>query len=144
MRSVKRSALLPYKARDMFLLVDDVEAYPEFLPWCNSAREISRSPEHLEATLELQKGSLSKTFTTRNRRREFESIDLELVDGPFNHLQGGWKFEDLGDAGCKVSLELDFEFKSRSADLMFGAFFEQVCNALIDAFATRAAVVHGK
>jgi ribosome-associated toxin RatA of RatAB toxin-antitoxin module len=143
MRKVRRSALLPYRAQDMFVLVDDVEAYPDFLPWCNSARVVNRSDEQLEATLELQKGALSKTFTTRNQRHEFESIDLALVEGPFRHLSGGWRFKDLGDDGCKVSLELDFEFRSRAADLMFGAFFEQVCNALIDAFSKRAAVVYG-
>ncbi len=143
MRKVRRSALLPYRARDMFVLVDDVEAYPEFLPWCNSSRVIRSSDEYLEATLELQKGSMSKTFTTRNKRREFESIDLNLVDGPFRHLSGGWRFKDLGESGCKVSLELDFEFRSRAADLIFGSFFEETCNALIDAFSKRAAVVYG-
>jgi ribosome-associated toxin RatA of RatAB toxin-antitoxin module len=140
---VRRSALLPYRAQDMFVLVDDVEAYPEFLPWCNAARVVNRSDDQLEATLELQKGALSKTFTTRNQRREFEAIDLALVEGPFRHLSGGWRFKDLGSDGCKVSLELDFEFKSRAADLMFGTFFEHVCNALIDAFSKRAAVVYG-
>ena len=144
MRTVKRSALLPYPARDMFVLVDDVETYPEFLPWCNSSEVISRSDEHVEAMLELQKGTLKKTFTTRNRRREFDSIELQLVEGPFSHLSGGWRFDDLGEAGCKVSLELEFAFRSHSADLMFGAFFEQVCNTLIDAFSKRAAVVYGK
>lgn len=127
----------------MYTLVNDVEAYPEFLPWCNAARVINRSADQLEATLELQKGAFSKTFTTRNQRREFESIDLALVEGPFRHLSGGWRFKNLGSEGCKVTLELDFEFKSRAADLMFGTFFEQVCNALIDAFSRRAAVVYG-
>ncbi len=143
MRKVERSALLPYTARDMFMLVDDVEAYPEFLPWCKSAEVVSRSRTRVEATLELQKGTFSKTFTTRNARREYESIDLNLVAGPFRHFQGGWRFKDLGPDGCRVSLELEFEFKSRAADLMFGAFFEEVCTALIDAFSTRAAQVYG-
>lgn len=143
MRKVERSALLPYKVRDMFTLVDDVESYPEFLPWCNSAEVISQSGEYMEATLELRKGAFSKKFTTRNKRREFESIDLNLVEGPFRHFSGGWRFKDLGDEGCKVSLELDFEFRSRTADLMFGAFFEEVCNALIGAFSKRAAQVYG-
>ena len=123
MRKVERSALVPYAAREMFVLVDDVEAYPEFLPWCNSAVVDSRSDDIVEATLELQKGSVSKTFTTRNVNREFESIDLTLVRGPFKHLSGGWRFKDLGDDGSKVTLELQFEFKSRVMDLMFGSFF---------------------
>ena len=143
MRKVSRSALVPYQAREMFVLVDDVAAYPEFLPWCNAAEVHSRSDDTVEATLELQKGAVSKTFTTRNKRREFKSIDLELVDGPFKHLCGGWRFNDLGDDGSKVSLDLEFEFESRLADMMFGSFFEETCNSLVDAFSKRAAVVYG-
>lgn len=143
MRSVKRSAIVPYKAQQMFGLVDDVAAYPEFLPWCHSAEVHSRSDEVVEATLELQKGAISKKFTTRNSRREFEAIDLALVGGPFKHLRGGWRFNDLGDAGSKVSLDLEFEFESRLTDMMFGTFFEEICNSLVDAFSRRAAGVFG-
>ena len=143
MRSVNRSALVPYKARDMFVLVDDVAAYPDFLPWCSSAEVHSRSDDVVEATLELKKGAVSKTFTTRNLRREFEAIDLALVGGPFKHLRGGWRFKDLGDDGSKVSLDLEFEFESRLTDMVFGPFFEETCNSLIDAFSKRAAVVYG-
>lgn len=143
MRSVKRSALVPYTAQQMFGLVDDVATYPEFLPWCHSAEVHSRSDEVVEATLELQKGAISKKFTTRNSRRKFEAIDLALVGGPFKHLRGGWRFKDLGDAGSKVSLDLEFEFESRLTDMIFGTFFEEICNSLVDAFSRRAAVVFG-
>ena len=143
MRSVKRTALVPYKAQQMFGLVDDVAAYPEFLPWCHSAEVHNRSDDVVEATLELQKGAISKKFTTRNSRREFEAIDLALVGGPFKHLRGGWRFNDLGDAGSKVSLDLEFEFESKLTDMMFGTFFEEICNSLVDAFSNRAAVVFG-
>ena len=143
MRIVNRSSLVPYKAREMFALVDDVAAYPEFLPWCKSAEVHGQSDDVVEATLELQKGAISKTFTTRNSRREFEAIDLALVGGPFKHLRGGWRFKDLGDDGSKVTLELEFEFESRLTDMMFGPFFDEICNSLIDAFSKRAAVVFG-
>ena len=143
MRKVDRSALVPYKAQEMFNLVDDVAAYPSFLPWCKSAEVHSRSEDIVEATLELQKGAVSKTFTTRNSRRKFASIDLSLVGGPFKHLGGGWHFKDLGDDGCRVSLQLEFEFESRLVDLMFGSFFEETCNSLVDAFSNRAASVYG-
>jgi ribosome-associated toxin RatA of RatAB toxin-antitoxin module len=102
-----------------------------------------QSDDVVDATLELQKGAISKTFTTRNSRREFESIDLALVGGPFKHLRGGWRFKDLGDDGSKVTLELEFEFESRLTDMMFGPFFEDICNSLVDAFSKRAAVVFG-
>ena len=97
----------------MFVIVDDVEAYPEFLTWCKSSFVHERTDEVVQATLELQKGGVSNKFTTRNERKEFESIDISLVGGPFRHLKGGWSFTDLGDKGCKVALNLDFEFENR-------------------------------
>jgi ribosome-associated toxin RatA of RatAB toxin-antitoxin module len=127
----------------MFVLVDDVEAYPEFLPWCNQAEIHNRTDESVEATLELHKGAVSNKFTTRNSRTEFAAIGLELIGGPFRHLEGGWQFKELGDDGCKVSLELEFEFESRLVDLMFGSFFEDICNSLVDAFTKRAETVFG-
>lgn len=143
MRNVKRSALVPHSAQQMFELVDDIEAYPEFLPWCNDATVQSRTADTVLATLELHKGTVSKHFTTKNTRREFESIDLTLVDGPFRHLDGGWRFRDIADNGCEVSLELDFEFDSRLIDLMFGGFFEDTLKALVEAFTRRASTVYG-
>ena len=125
------------------MLVDDVDAYPEFLPWCNDAEVHKRTPEVVEATLELHKGSLSNHFTTRNTRREFESIEIELIGGPFRHLQGGWRFTEIGEQGCKVVLELEFEFESMIVDMMFGSFFEETCNSLVDAFTKRAQSVFG-
>jgi len=127
----------------MFVLVDDVEAYPQFLPWCNDAEIHSRTDETVEATLELHKGAVSNHFTTRNTRHEFSAIDIELIGGPFRHLQGGWRFTDLGDDGSKVILELDFEFDSMMIDMMFGAFFEDTCNSMADAFSQRAVTVFG-
>lgn len=128
----------------MFVLVDDVEAYPEFLPWCNDAEVRNRTAESVEATLELHRGSLSNHFTTLNTRREYESIDIALIGGPFRHLQGGWRFTGIGQEGCKVALQLDFEFESMLVDMMFGAYFEETCNSLVDAFTRRAQTVFGK
>jgi ribosome-associated toxin RatA of RatAB toxin-antitoxin module len=127
----------------MFILVDDVESYPEFLPWCNSAEVHNRTAEIVEATLELHKGSLSDHFTTRNTRCEFETIEIELIDGPFRHLQGGWRFTKIGEEGCKLALELDFEFENMFVDMIFGSFFEDTCNSLINAYSKRAKTVFG-
>lgn len=143
MRKVSRSALVPYTAEEMFRLVDEVEAYPDFLPWCTHAEVHERTPAEVEASLSLRKGNVEKTFRTRNRRREFESIGLSLVGGPFRDLDGGWQFRDLGGEGSKVSLDLAFEFDNRLVDMMFGAVFEDVCNSLVDAFIERAAQVYG-
>ncbi|MGH8222970.1 MAG: type II toxin-antitoxin system RatA family toxin [Woeseiaceae bacterium] len=144
MRRVNRSALVPYTAREMFALVDDVESYPEFLPWCKDAEVHRRDGHVVEATLELHKGSVSKHFTTRNLRSEFESIDIELIGGPFRHLSGGWRFTELGDRGCKVSLELEFQFDNLLVDLMFGSYFEETCNSLVEGFTRRALQIFGK
>ena len=142
MRSVTRSALVPYTAAQMYALVKDVEAYPSFLPWCNDAELHVDGGEFLEASLELHRGKIRKRFRTRNALRENEFLGIELVGGPFRHLQGGWTFEQLGDAGCKVTLALDFEFESRATDVILGRFFETTCNRLVDSFTQRAAQIY--
>lgn len=142
MRRVTRSALVPYSADAMFALVDDIPAYPEFLPWCRAAQEHSRSERQVEASLELARGGISKWFTTRNHLTPGERIDIELVDGPFRKLEGHWSFVPLGDAGCRINLEMEFEFSSRMLDMMIGPVFEQICNSLLDAFVERARRQH--
>jgi ribosome-associated toxin RatA of RatAB toxin-antitoxin module len=143
-RKVNRSALVPYSADQMFSLVNDIESYPSFLPWCNDATVHACSDDEVEATLELHKGSVSKHFTTRNTLHRPDAIDLALVGGPFRHLAGGWRFRDLDGEGCKVTLELDFQFDSMIVDMMFGSFFEDTCNSLVDAFTRRAQAVYGQ
>lgn len=138
MRKVNRSALVPFTAAQMFSLVDDIESYPHFLPWCSDAIVESRSEDTVVATLELHKGPVRKRFTTRNSFKEFEWIDMELVGGPFHHLEGGWRFQELEGQGCKVLLELDFQFENRLVDVMFGRFFKDAGDALVDAFTRRA------
>lgn len=139
MRKVSRSALVPYTAAQMYALVKDVEAYPSFLPWCNDAQVHVRQPDFIEASLELHRRGISKRFRTRNALQENVSLGIELLGGPFRHLSGGWQFQQLGDAGSKVSLELEFEFENRATDLIFGRFFESTCNSLVDSFTNRAA-----
>jgi ribosome-associated toxin RatA of RatAB toxin-antitoxin module len=139
MRKISRSALVPYSAAQMFKLVKDVEQYPSFLPWCNDADVHIRGQDFIEASLELHRGRISKRFRTRNVFRENESLGIALVGGPFRHMSGGWTFVQLGDAGSKVTLELEFEFESRATDVIFGRFFEHTCNALVDSFTQRAA-----
>jgi len=142
MRRVSRSALVSYSAPQMYELVKDVEAYPEFLPWCNDAEVHLREPYFIEASIELHHRGISKRFRTRNALTENEVLGIELVGGPFRVLSGGWLFQPLGDAGSKVSLELEFEFESRATDVIFGRFFEKICNALVDSFTQRAAQIY--
>jgi len=138
MRRVQRSALVRHSAAEMFSLVDDVASYPQFLPGCKQAIVHVRNGNVLEATLELGRGNLSKTFRTRNTSSAEESIDMQLVDGPFRHLEGRWTFQQLGDSGSKVALDLEFELSNSAVDLLFGPFFEDTCNSLVDAFTQRA------
>ncbi len=142
MRKVSRSALVSYSAPQMYELVKDVEAYPAFLPWCNDAEVHVREPHVIEASLEFHHRGLSKRFRTRNALTENEALGIELVGGPFRVLSGGWLFQPLGDAGSKVSLELEFEFESRATDVIFGRFFEKICNTLVDSFTQRAAQIY--
>lgn len=143
MRSVSRSALVPYSAADMYVLVKDVEAYPSFLPWCDNAEVHIARPDFIEASLELHRRGISKRFRTRNALQENVSLGIELVGGPFRHMSGGWQFQQLGDSGSKVELELEFEFENRATDIIFGRFFESTCNSLVDSFTRRAAQIYG-
>ena len=138
MRKVQRSALVQHSAAQMFSLVDDIESYPQFLPWCKSSEVHLRQDNVVEATLELQRGELSKKFRTRNTATDCAAIEMALVDGPFQHLAGCWAFTQLGESGSKVQLDLEFEFSNSVVDLVLGGFFEDTCNSLVDAFTQRA------
>ena len=143
MRKVSRSALVPFSAGQMYALVEDFLAYPDFLPWCTGATLHFRDEEMIEASLALQRGGIQKSFTTRNTLQPGVAMGIALVGGPCRHLAGGWQFEQLGVDGSKVSLELDFEFENRVTDALFGRYFESTCNSLIDSFTQRAHEIYG-
>jgi len=142
--AVHREALVPYRCEEMFALVDDVEAYPGFLPWCRGAQVLSRDEDLVEARLEVARGSFQKSFTTRNRLRPPKMIEMRLVEGPFRHLEGFWRFEPVGEGGCRVSLDLEFEFAGRLVGLALGPVFRQIADTLVDAFCRRAVQVYGR
>lgn len=144
MARVHRSAIVPYSAEQMFALVDDVESYPDFLPWCTAAEVHRENGAMVEASLELTKSGVSKRFTTRNRRARPVRIDMGLVDGPFSTLEGGWRFDPLGDNGCKVTLDLKFRFSNPVVGMVFGSYFEETCNSLVEAFSARADDVYAE
>ena len=142
MRKVNKSALVPHPASAMYALVNDVERYPEFLPWCRGARVLAQTESEMQASLDLARGGFHKTFTTRNALQPGRAITMTLVDGPFRHLEGRWQFTDLDGEGSKVALDMEFEFTSTVLDLMAGPVFHEICNSLVDAFIRRAASVH--
>jgi ribosome-associated toxin RatA of RatAB toxin-antitoxin module len=135
---VERAAVVPYSARAMFNLVNDVARYPEFLPYCRSAAVLEHVDDRMLARIELAKGALRKSFTTRNRLLPDRSIRLELVEGPFRSLQGLWTFEDLTEFEARVALDLEFEFTNRLIALAVGPVFHHLANSLVDAFVQRA------
>ncbi|HEX2668989.1 MAG TPA: type II toxin-antitoxin system RatA family toxin [Gammaproteobacteria bacterium] len=143
MRKVHKNALVPYSAADMYALVNDVPSYPEFLPWCRGAEVLEQSPTLMRARLDLARGRFSKSFTTRNLLVPGQGITMTLEDGPFKHLEGRWRFSDLGPEGSKVELDMEFQFDSTLLDLVAGPVFEDICNSLVDAFIRRATELHG-
>lgn len=142
MREVRRRAMVPYAASDMYALVNDVRAYPDFLPWCRSAVVHSETERFMEASLELSRGKTSRVFTTRNQLTAGERIQIGLVDGPFRHLEGHWYFDAIDESASEVRLEMRFEFDSFMGGMLFGPVFEDIARSLVDAFARRASDVY--
>lgn len=138
MTQVDRSALVLHSAQQMFDIVNDVLAYPDFLPWCANTELLYEDEHKMEATLYLAKAGLKYSFTTRNRLTRPLRIELELVEGPFSQLSGVWTFEPLSDEACKVSLNLGFEFKGKLKSIAMSKVFNQVATTLVDAFVQRA------
>jgi ribosome-associated toxin RatA of RatAB toxin-antitoxin module len=142
---IKRSALVHYSPAEMYDLVNDVGNYAEFLPWCKSSRVIEQSEQEMIASIEMSRGVLNSTFTTRNRLQLNSVIEISLVDGPFRKLGGFWRFSALkSENACKISLELEFEFDSRLMSIAAKPVFTQIANSLVDSFSKRAVEVYGE
>ncbi|MEJ2590611.1 MAG: type II toxin-antitoxin system RatA family toxin [Candidatus Thiodiazotropha sp.] len=141
---VNKSALVYHSAQEMYELVCDFESYPEFLPWCSSSRLISRTPEEICGELEVSRVGIRQRFSTCNRLVTNERMDIQLRDGPFRKLEGGWRFSALQADACKVELVLDFEFAGRLIDAAFGRVFNQIASTLVDAFCKRADELYGR
>ncbi len=143
MTTISKSALVSHSAEEMFKLVDNIEAYSDFLPWCSKATEISRDEKSVEASLLISHSGLNKEFTTQNKNTAFGKIEMHLVNGPFKNLDGVWLFEPLGEIACKVSLNLEFEFSSKIIGITLGPVFSKIASNLVDAFIKRADVIYG-
>jgi ribosome-associated toxin RatA of RatAB toxin-antitoxin module len=134
---------VPYSAKAMFALVNDIEAYPEFLPLCSAATILQRNADTMTARVELSKGPLHQSFTTRNRLAPHSAIHMSLVDGPFKFLQGSWSFKPLDGDLTEVALDLGFEFKNRLLATAFGKLFKQLSATMVEAFCRRARELYG-
>ena len=138
MTTITRSALVMFTAEQMYELVNDVEAYPEFLPGCSATELLSKTDSELQATLTIKKAGVNQSFTTKNALQFPHRMEMTLVDGPFSRFVGVWHFDRLSDEACKVSLDMDFEVNNKLAGIALGAVFKQVASSMVDAFVKRA------
>ncbi|MBX3709690.1 MAG: type II toxin-antitoxin system RatA family toxin [Gammaproteobacteria bacterium] len=143
MHTLKRNALVPYSARQMFELVNSIEDYPRFLPWCHRSQIVSRTDEEVIAELEVNWKGIHKRFTTLNRLYPYEKMEISLVNGPLHRLDGVWAFYALDELACKITLDLEFEFTGRFIDKLFQPVFQHIANTLVEAFCKRAQELYG-
>ncbi|EXI79942.1 MAG: Toxin RatA [Candidatus Accumulibacter appositus] len=140
---VKKSVLIERSSQQMFDLVDRVEDYPQFLPWCSQTRCEFRDEQRTVATLHINYRNVTSHFTTENDKESPQWMRIHLVDGPFRRLEGLWRFKPLADYACKIEFQLSYEFSSKMFEKVIGPVFSQIANTFVDAFVKRANEVHG-
>lgn len=143
MKRIARSAIVEHPAQQLYALVEDIESYPRFLPWCLESRVHERSELATKATLVAGVRGLRQAFTTQNVNRPGEAIDLRLVEGPFRHFKAGWTFRPLSAEACKVDFRLEYEFSSRVLAKLLQPLFDRIADTMVSAFAKRADEVYG-
>ena len=140
---ISRSALVMHSVEEMFQLINDISAYPHFVPDCGDSKILSHENNTITAALLVSKGGLKKWFTTKNTLVDNHQVILNLVDGPFKKLTGCWTLKALADDACKISLDLDYEFSNKVFDLTFGRVFTHLTNNMVQAFTQRAKEIYG-
>lgn len=143
MANVSRSALVAYSAESMFDLINDVLRYPEFIPGCTETKILQQDNDNMRASLLISKAGVKQWFTTHNTLKRGEYIHMNLVDGPFSRLTGGWTIKSLSESGCKIELNLDFAFSSKLIEMAFGRVFNSIAAGMVVAFTERAKQVYG-
>ncbi len=143
MTHVQRSALVSFSAAQMFNLVNDIDSYPEFVPWCVRCEVHNDSAYEKQATMSFAKRGINASVTTRNELVTDKEITMRLVKGPFKHLVGRWVFHALDEHACKVELDMQFSFSNRIYEVTLGPIFSQVANKLVSAFTERAQQLYG-
>ncbi len=138
MSVVEKTALIKLPASVLYQVVNDMEDYPNFLPWCKAARLLSSTEDELCGEIEVSKAGVTQSFSTCNRLFPHHRIEIKLKQGPFSRLEGAWEFIELNSDACKVRLKLEFDFSSALMRGAFGVFFAQIANTLVDAFCKRA------
>lgn len=143
MAVVHKSVFVAFSAEQMFALVDRIEDYPQFLPWCGGV-EVRRPAENtVVATIAIHYHGVKRSFTTENRNTPPAAIGMTLVDGPFKQLTGAWTFKPLRADACKIEFELHYEFSSRLLEQLIGPVFNMIANSFVDSFCKRAETIYG-
>jgi ribosome-associated toxin RatA of RatAB toxin-antitoxin module len=141
MREVRRNALVAASPATVFELINGVEQYPLFLPWCTQTHVESRSESQMVATLYVSRGPLRTDFTTRNELDPYRSVHISCVRGPFESLEGLWTLTPLGEVGCRVELLMRFQFSNAVSGAILEPVFAQMAGSLVDAFVSRARTI---
>ncbi|MGB4811091.1 MAG: type II toxin-antitoxin system RatA family toxin [Methylophilaceae bacterium] len=144
MAQVHKTVLIQHSASRMFALVDDVTKYPEFLPWCSGVDLIQQDEKTTTATLHIAYHGLRQKFTTKNQKTQPTLMEVKLVDGPFKHLEGVWKFTPLNDDACKIEFLLSYEFANSFLDKLISPVFSHITSTFVDGFVARADKIYGK
>ena len=144
MAHVKKTVLVHHSASRMFLLVDDVEQYPKFLPWCGGVDLIQQDNATTVATLHIDYHGLRQNFTTENTKRFPESMEIQLKNGPFKHLNGSWHFLTLSEEACKIEFQLNYEFENHFLEKIIAPVFNHIANTFVDSFVKRANSIYTK
>lgn len=144
MAEVNKSVLVAHSATRMFELVDAVEKYAEFLPWCGGSECMYRDAQVTRAAVHINYRGIRQSFSTENAKIPPRQMQIKLIEGPFRTLEGSWKFTDFSGAGCKVELSLRYEFSSRLLERLVGPVFGYIANSMVDAFVKRADSIYGQ
>jgi ribosome-associated toxin RatA of RatAB toxin-antitoxin module len=142
MSEVKKVVLVERSPAQMFALVDDVEDYPKFLPWCGGTELVERSDVLTVAILRINYHGIRSQFSTANEKQFPSSMKLRLREGPFRELEGEWLFKPLGESACKIEFRLHYEFSSKLLEMALGPVFNYIANTFVDAFVKRADQVY--
>ena len=138
MVKVEKNVLVPHSAEQMFTLVDRVEDYQAFLPWCGGIDLIERSEQTTTATIYIDYHGLKQSFTTQNQKQFPNKMEMQLKDGPFKHFNGQWRFIALNENACKIEFILEYEFSNALLGKIISPVFSHLANTFVDSFVTRA------
>ncbi len=138
MYQIKKTALINFSCEKMYQLVNDINAYPQFLPWCSKASILSQSEQEMKAELVIAKAGVHKSLITINRLTKNQKIEMRLAQGPFSDFQGIWRFQALNDNACKISFDIQFQFANGFVEKVIAPIFIQISDTWVDAFCQRA------